>query len=145
MDRPVREHLLPLAARISTLVAKVGTQAKAAKVAGVSARQIRTYVSGRCEPSADALLRLARHTHVRVEWLIAGEGPADTTHAEGERIGKDAYIGVLEAKVARLEAELASLKADVVVRVSAPSIANQRTLIGKLFRALAPRDPKEPA
>lgn len=134
-----------LGRRIRQVAERVGSVEEAADAAGLSRAQLGRIYAGISAPSLLSIARLAAAARVRLEWVVTGDGHADLTHAEGERIDKDAYIETLEAKVARLEAEAAALKADIVVRVSAPSIASQRTLIGKLFRALAPRAPKEPA
>lgn len=73
--RAVRDDLLPIAARIREATKVIGTQVAAAKAAGVSPRQVRSYVSARSKPDADVLVRLADAAGFTLEWLVTGEGP----------------------------------------------------------------------
>jgi transcriptional regulator with XRE-family HTH domain len=68
-----------LRSRISEIVQDLGGVAALARRAGLSPSTIAQYISdkpGRAsEPGATAALKLARGAGVRLEWLVAGEGP----------------------------------------------------------------------
>lgn len=57
------------------------TQTEVAKAAGMAQSAVSEIVSGRSKrPAADNLLRLAKELQLRPEYLVWGEGPAETLH-----------------------------------------------------------------
>ena len=76
-----------LARRIRVMVDAAGTQAKAARMAQVSVRQIAAYVAGESAPPLLPLARLARETGISLDWVVDGRGPqrrGDSTRLNGE-------------------------------------------------------------
>lgn len=71
LDPAAREAF---AERLRLVVAAIGTQAEAAEVAGVSLAQLKNYLSGTSAPGFIAVGRLAVRAHIRLEWILTGEG-----------------------------------------------------------------------
>lgn len=72
--QPVKADLVPLADRLRLVAETIGTQAEAARQAGVSLRQMQKYIAARAEPATEALARLAVCSGFRLEWLLSGDG-----------------------------------------------------------------------
>lgn len=64
-----------LAARVRRVVETIGTQADAARIARVSLRQMKKYLSGNTRISAKAAAPLCTETGFSLDWLLLGEGP----------------------------------------------------------------------
>jgi transcriptional regulator with XRE-family HTH domain len=66
-----------LAARLRFLVKRIGTQAEAAKVAGVTPQQLRNLISGKSAPSLQPVANMALHGGVSLDWVVTGQGSPD--------------------------------------------------------------------
>lgn len=63
-----------MAERLRRVAEVLGTQALAARYAGVSLSQMQNYVGARSEPSVEVLARLAASSGFNLEWLLSGDG-----------------------------------------------------------------------
>jgi hypothetical protein len=95
MPRPVRKHLKNLANRLREVAEAVGTQAEAARLAGVSLTQMQNYLAARSEPRTETLARLAVSSGFSLEWLISGSGPKRSSEASdgGTTVG-DLFLAI---------------------------------------------------
>jgi len=57
------------------LVERIGTQAHAAEIAGISPQQLHNIMTGKSSPSLMPVAKLAEAAGVRLDWLISGTGP----------------------------------------------------------------------
>ncbi len=71
-----RKNLPTLGERIRLIAKALGTQAEAAKRAGVSLRQMQKYVANKAQPPPNVLGRLAVSAGFNLEWLVSGAGEA---------------------------------------------------------------------
>jgi len=75
------EERVALATRLREMVEQIGTQPRAAEVAGVSLRALEQYLSGKVAPSLLATGNLAAATGYSLDWVLTGQGAKarDTT------------------------------------------------------------------
>lgn len=99
-----------LSARLRFASERIGTQKEAAAAFGVSETQVNRYVQGRSRPSPEAFELIAFKSRLSLAWLLTGEGPADSSHAEGKAIADESMVRILEKRVTELEAELAEAR-----------------------------------
>lgn len=60
------------ALRLNQMIRVVGTQQEAAKIAGVSPRQLRKYISGRNRPPDEVIRRLAKASDFEPDYIFKG-------------------------------------------------------------------------
>lgn len=60
--------------RIRKMVAVIGTQAKAAEVAGVSVQQLSRFMNGKNSPSFGPMTKLANASQMNLQWVATGVG-----------------------------------------------------------------------
>lgn len=89
-----------MAQRLRKVVDALGGQTKAALVAGVSARQIRKYLSTESGPPAVVIARLAAASGFGVEWLLAGR--TEEKVSPGSRAARMAEQAARDPEKARL-------------------------------------------
>jgi transcriptional regulator with XRE-family HTH domain len=61
--------------RLAHVVRRIGSNRKAAAVAGVVDNQIGKYLAGQAKPSFQAIARLCQATNISLDWLATGRGP----------------------------------------------------------------------
>lgn len=64
-----------LGTRIGQVVDMFPTKREAAKVAGVTAEQLRSYISGRSKPPFEVISRMAAEKGVSLNWMAIGQLP----------------------------------------------------------------------
>lgn len=84
-DPRPRTHV-DVASRLREAVSRIGTQAQAAAVAGVSERQVRKYLAGKATPSHEVFWRLGLAGRLRPDWLRTGGGVPQLGEVEHENL-----------------------------------------------------------
>ncbi len=64
-----------LALRLKELASEVSSAAALGRASDIPQTTMAGYVSGKFEPRASELLRIAKAANVNVEWLLTGDGP----------------------------------------------------------------------
>ncbi len=64
-------------ARLDETVSRAGGPSRVRSLTGFSLTAIDNYRSGKSEPNRSKLIALAKAGHVRVQWLVTGEGPVE--------------------------------------------------------------------
>ncbi len=72
-----RDYSTGLAERLAVISARAGSHSSAATLAGVSLSQFKRYLTGRNQPTFEAMVRLAAQSKVSLDWLATGEGQID--------------------------------------------------------------------
>jgi len=68
-----------LGTRLSLVIEQIGTQAMAAKIADVTAEQLRSWRDGKARMAFGGILRLCDAANVSLDWFATGEGPVTRT------------------------------------------------------------------
>jgi DNA-binding phage protein len=66
---------LKLGSRLAEVAKRLGGQAKAAEVMGVSLSQFKRYISGENQPTFEAIAKLISGSDVRLSWFMYGVEP----------------------------------------------------------------------
>jgi transcriptional regulator with XRE-family HTH domain len=108
-----------LSERIKALRLPGETQAQFADRLGTTQASISRYLNGR-HPDRATLIKIAKATSVRLDWLLTGEGPmaadkASSDHGDPELLQAAlAYLGALRSVPPKDRAPLQELVRDVV-------------------------------
>jgi DNA-binding phage protein len=82
-----------LAGRIKEMVDHLGTQVEAARIAGISTRQLRTYMSGESNPTFIVIARLTKASGFNSHYVMTGEGQKAQMKAPEATIALPGNIG----------------------------------------------------
>lgn len=144
------EDRADLGRRIRTLVQAVGTQAEAARVAGLTTRQLSRMLSGEAAPSLLPIARLAAAAGLSLDWVVGGSRTAERIDTELLARVVDGIARVYREEGVRLSdldlGRIAGEEYDVIVTVvTEPSerLASLRVALERVRRAL--REPEDGA
>jgi len=107
--------------RLSVLVTKLGGNAQAAKIAGLSDEMISRYLNGKARPNVFTVAMLAREAEISLDWLMFGDSTGRTLD---KAVETQRFFTVLEAVKATYQ-EAAAEASEVQIGEDAARIFGQ--------------------
>lgn len=106
-----KENIDAFSERINVAVHRAGGVTNLAEKMGMSTSVLRSWRSGRSDPSRLSMIKMAAAGNVDIAWLVTGEGSPDGPVSSAGDVAED--LSLLEEVITKTERMLAAKKATI--------------------------------